>query len=250
MDVGRHIQADGAFGRMKDKVGVIHHCDFGVVLYLRLQTFPSNISPVFLTSQVDDLQEQLEKEVSRRSQLEKVNGDLKDQLASLKSSNRSNDQLERSKRQLEEEVLDLRRRMEASQMEQSQVEHFRRDAEDRARQEIQQKLEQVNIFLQVRTPLNKFINVSVSLITYDCVCLSPSPRRHPKKRWIRLKRPMKPTCAPSWSRRSGRWRENWAGPAPLSRTASTKETPRARSWSDTASSTQRSCASANPSLPN
>ncbi|XP_027128479.1 ankyrin repeat domain-containing protein 26 isoform X3 [Larimichthys crocea] len=116
MDVGRHIQADGAFGRMKDKV--------------------------------DDLQEQLEKEVSRRSQLEKVNGDLKDQLASLKSSNRSNDQLERSKRQLEEEVLDLRRRMEASQMEQSQVEHFRRDAEDRARQEIQQKLEQVNIFLQ------------------------------------------------------------------------------------------------------
>ncbi|TKS68220.1 Ankyrin repeat domain-containing protein 26 [Collichthys lucidus] len=116
MDVGRHIQADGAFGRMKDKV--------------------------------DDLQEQLEKEVSRRSQLEKVNGDLKDQLASLKSSNRSNDQLERSKRQLEEEVLDLRRRMEASQMEQSQVEQFRRDAEDRARQEIQQKLEQVNIFLQ------------------------------------------------------------------------------------------------------
>ncbi|TKS68207.1 Ankyrin repeat domain-containing protein 26 [Collichthys lucidus] len=144
MDVGRHIQADGAFGRMKDKVGVIHYCDFGAVL----QTFPSNISPIFLTSQVDDLQEQLEKEVSRRSQLEKVNGDLKDQLASLKSSNRSNDQLERSKRQLEEEVLDLRRRMEASQMEQSQVEQFRRDAEDRARQEIQQKLEQVNIFLQ------------------------------------------------------------------------------------------------------
>ncbi|XP_040894536.1 ankyrin repeat domain-containing protein 26 isoform X5 [Toxotes jaculatrix] len=116
MDQGRHSQAEGSFGRMKEKV--------------------------------DDLQVQLEKEVSRRSQLEKVNGELKDQLASLKSFSRSTDQLERSKRQLEEEVLDLRRRMEAAQVEQSQVEQYRRDAEERVRQEIQQKLEQVNLFLQ------------------------------------------------------------------------------------------------------
>ncbi|KAM3610015.1 uncharacterized protein V6R79_023883 [Siganus canaliculatus] len=116
MDLGRPGQADGAFGRMKDKV--------------------------------DDLQVQLEKEASRRSQLEKVNGDLKDQLASLKSSSHSSDQLERSKRQLEGEVLELRRRLETSQMEQSQLEHYRRDAEEKARQEIQQKLEQVNLFLQ------------------------------------------------------------------------------------------------------
>lgn len=96
------------------------------------------------------MQIQLEKEVSHRSQLEQINRDLKDQLASLKSLNCRDDQLERSKRQLEEEVLDLKRRMETSQMEQSQVEQYRRDAEERARQEIQQKLEQVNLFLQVR----------------------------------------------------------------------------------------------------
>lgn len=99
---------------------------------------------------------QLEKEASRRSQLEKLNGDLKDQLASLKSLTRSNDQLERSKRQLEDEVLDLRRRMEATQMEQSQVDQYRRDAEERVRQEIQQKLEQVNIFLQVKVLFGEF----------------------------------------------------------------------------------------------
>uniref|UniRef100_A0A3B4Z6P8 Ankyrin repeat domain 30B n=1 Tax=Stegastes partitus TaxID=144197 RepID=A0A3B4Z6P8_9TELE len=116
MDLGRHSQAEGAFGRMKDKV--------------------------------DDLQVQLEKEASLRSHLEKVNGELKDQVASLKSLNHSSDQLERSKRQLEEEVLDLRRRMEAAQVEQSHVEQYRREAEDRARQEVQQKLEQVNLFLQ------------------------------------------------------------------------------------------------------
>ena len=98
---------------------------------------------------MDDLQGQLEKEASRRSQLEKVNGELKDQLASLNSFSHSTDQLEKSKRQLEEEVLDLRRRMETAHMEQSQVEQYRRDTEERARQEIQQKLEQVNLFLQV-----------------------------------------------------------------------------------------------------
>lgn len=96
------------------------------------------------------MQVQLEREVSRRNQLEKVNGELKDQLASLKSFSHSTEHLEKSKRQLEEEVLDLRRRMEAAQMEQNQLEQYRRDAEERARQEIQQKLEQVNLFLQVK----------------------------------------------------------------------------------------------------
>ncbi|XP_069018039.1 ankyrin repeat domain-containing protein 26 [Embiotoca jacksoni] len=116
MDLGRHSQAEGDFGRMKDKVS--------------------------------DLQVQLEQEASSRSQLEKVNGDLKDQVASLKSLSRSNEQLERSKRELEDEVLDLRRRMETVQLEQNQVEQYRRDTEERARQEVQQKLEQVNFFLQ------------------------------------------------------------------------------------------------------
>ncbi|XP_039470470.1 ankyrin repeat domain-containing protein 26 isoform X3 [Oreochromis aureus] len=114
MDLGRHTE--GHFGRMKDRV--------------------------------DDLQVQLEKEASLRRQLEKVNEELKDQVTSLKSMSHSNDLLERSKRQLEEEVLDLRRRMETAQVEQSHVEQYRRDAEERARQEIQQKLEQVNLFLQ------------------------------------------------------------------------------------------------------
>ncbi|KAM8891549.1 ankyrin repeat domain-containing protein 26 isoform 7-T11 [Spinachia spinachia] len=113
---GRQGRAEGAFGLMKEKV--------------------------------DDLQVQLKQEGSRRSQLEKVNGDLTDQLASLKTLSCSNDQLERSRRQLEEEVLGLRRRMEASQMEQSQVERVRQEAEERAHQELKQKLEQVNIFLQ------------------------------------------------------------------------------------------------------
>ncbi|XP_029614334.1 ankyrin repeat domain-containing protein 26 [Salmo trutta] len=103
-----------------------------------------------MKDKVDDLSVQLEKEVSRCSQLERVNGELKEQLASLKGLGRSNERLERSKRHLEEELLGLRRQVEAGVMDQTLVDQYRRDAEERARQEIRQKLEEVNLFLQTQ----------------------------------------------------------------------------------------------------
>lgn len=102
---------------------------------------------------MDSIQIQLEKEVFLRSQLEKVNEDLKDQPASMKGLPPSKDQMDRGKR-LEEEVLELKRQIEAFQ--QNQVEQYRRNAEELARQELQRKLEQVNRFLQVRILLVKF----------------------------------------------------------------------------------------------
>lgn len=113
-----------------------------------VESWPCNRS--LSLSQVDNLREQLEKETYRRSQLEKSNEELRVQIASLKSFSYNSDHVERSKRQLEEEVLDLRRRLETAQVEQSQVEQYRREAEEKVRQEIQQKLEQVNLFLQVQ----------------------------------------------------------------------------------------------------
>ncbi|XP_035646254.1 ankyrin repeat domain-containing protein 26 isoform X1 [Oncorhynchus keta] len=103
-----------------------------------------------MKDKVDDLSVQLEKEVSRCSQLERVNGELKEKLTSLKSLGRSNERLERSKRHLEEELLGLRRQVEAGVMDQTLVDQYRRDAEERARQEIRQKLEEVNLFLQTQ----------------------------------------------------------------------------------------------------
>ncbi|TNN00385.1 hypothetical protein fugu_011631 [Takifugu bimaculatus] len=84
-----------------------------------------------VSNKVDRMQLQLEQEVSLRRQLEKVNEELKDQLASVKSTSSKKDQLEMRKKQLDEEV-----------------ELFCRDAEERARQELQEKLDQVNLFLQ------------------------------------------------------------------------------------------------------
>lgn len=51
------------------------------------------------------MQLQLDQEVSLRRRLEKVNEELKDQLASVKSHKK--EQLEMRKKQLDEEVLDV-----------------------------------------------------------------------------------------------------------------------------------------------
>ncbi|KAJ0069880.1 hypothetical protein NL108_016046, partial [Boleophthalmus pectinirostris] len=82
----------------------------------------------------DDLQVQLDRESLRRSQLEKENSDLREELASLKHSGQN-------RQRTEEELQELRRQIEGAQREQSQ-------AEERARHELQHKLEQVNLFLQ------------------------------------------------------------------------------------------------------
>lgn len=115
------------------------------------------ISPCFLTFkhllhlQVEDLQAELEKETSRRYQLEKINGELQDQLASQKGMGRNHGELERSKGHLENEVRELRRQLENVQPDQSVLDQYRREAEEKAHQEMQQKLEQVNLFLQVKS---------------------------------------------------------------------------------------------------
>lgn len=51
------------------------------------------------------MQLQLEQEASLRRQLERVNEELKDQLASVKSTSYQKDQLDMRKKQLDEEVL-------------------------------------------------------------------------------------------------------------------------------------------------
>ncbi|XP_051975723.1 ankyrin repeat domain-containing protein 26-like [Xyrauchen texanus] len=103
-----------------------------------------------MKTKVDELQSQYEREVSRCSRLEEVNRQLKEKLVSAKSLSRSHEQLERSNRQLEEELARLRRQLESGVMDQSQAEQYRRETEEKARQEIRHKLEEVNLFLQTQ----------------------------------------------------------------------------------------------------
>ncbi|XP_072292130.1 ankyrin repeat domain-containing protein 26 [Eucyclogobius newberryi] len=82
---------------------------------------------------VDDLQSQLDRETLRRSQLEKDNSDLREELSSLKRSGQN-------RQRTDEELHELRRQLETTQSQ----------AEERARHELLHKLEQVNLFLQTQ----------------------------------------------------------------------------------------------------
>ncbi|MBN3295306.1 ANR26 protein, partial [Amia calva] len=99
-------------------------------------------------TQVDDLSQQLDRETLKSTRLETENSDLREQLSSLKTLSKRQENLERSKRQLEDEVARLRRHLDTNMMDQSQMEQYRCLTEERAQQEIRQKLEEVNLFLQ------------------------------------------------------------------------------------------------------
>ncbi|KAM6960688.1 ankyrin repeat domain-containing protein 26 [Aplochiton taeniatus] len=103
-----------------------------------------------MKDKVDELQGQLEKEAAHCSQMKRINAQLNERLTAKRGLSRSNERLEKSKKQLEDDVSNLRRQIESGLLDQSQAEQYRQHAEERARKEIQQKLEEVNIFLQTQ----------------------------------------------------------------------------------------------------
>lgn len=69
----------------------------------------------------------------------------------MKSIQKKCVKLEKHKKRLEEEVDRLRSHMEKHMVEHSQVQQYQREVEERARQDLVEKLKQVNLFLQVRS---------------------------------------------------------------------------------------------------
>ena len=59
------------------------------------------------------------------------------------------EKLEKNKKKLEQEVVNLRSHIEMNMIERSQVEQYKREIEERARQDLVEKLKEVNLFLQV-----------------------------------------------------------------------------------------------------
>ncbi|XP_034286937.1 ankyrin repeat domain-containing protein 26 isoform X6 [Pantherophis guttatus] len=103
-----------------------------------------------LRKRVDELSRHLEVESTRSTQLESTNCELREQLASMKLFHKNHEKLEKSKLQLEEEVANLKRQVQGNLIDLSQVEQYKREIEERAKQEIRQKLEEVNFFLQTQ----------------------------------------------------------------------------------------------------
>ncbi|XP_065420694.1 ankyrin repeat domain-containing protein 26 isoform X14 [Chrysemys picta bellii] len=103
-----------------------------------------------LRTKTDELSKKLDIESKKSTQLESTNRDLREQLSSMKILHKNHEKLEKSKWQLEGEVANLKHQVETNMMDHSQIEQYKREIEERARQEIRQKLEEVNLFLQTQ----------------------------------------------------------------------------------------------------
>ncbi|XP_040435628.1 ankyrin repeat domain-containing protein 26-like isoform X1 [Falco naumanni] len=62
----------------------------------------------------------------------------------------NHEKLEKSKSQLKEEVANLKHHMETNVVDRSQIELYKREVEEQAAQEIRQKLQEVNLILQMQ----------------------------------------------------------------------------------------------------
>ncbi|XP_064302817.1 ankyrin repeat domain-containing protein 26 isoform X2 [Phalacrocorax carbo] len=100
-----------------------------------------------LRTKVGELSQQLEIESKRCMQLEAQNQDLKEELSTMRGNH---EKLEKSKCQLKEEVANLKHHLETNMVDHSQIEQYKREMEERAGQEIRQKLQEVNLFLQTQ----------------------------------------------------------------------------------------------------
>ncbi|XP_009960087.1 PREDICTED: LOW QUALITY PROTEIN: ankyrin repeat domain-containing protein 26-like, partial [Leptosomus discolor] len=98
-----------------------------------------------LRTKVGELSQQLETESKNCKQVEAQNQDLREELSTMHVKQ---EKLEKRKCQLKEEVANLKHHLETNMVDRSQIEQYKREMEERAGQEIRQKLQEVNLFLQ------------------------------------------------------------------------------------------------------
>nr|XP_020831696.1 ankyrin repeat domain-containing protein 26-like [Phascolarctos cinereus] len=103
-----------------------------------------------LKNKIEDLTQQLEAESSKCKLLESINQRFRGELFSTKILQKKCAKLEENKRQLEEEIINLKHHLKIAKLERSQVEQYKREIEERVRQEIIEKLKEVNLFLQMQ----------------------------------------------------------------------------------------------------
>ncbi|XP_073085657.1 ankyrin repeat domain-containing protein 26 isoform X4 [Manis javanica] len=103
-----------------------------------------------LKHKIDDLTAKLETSSSKCQNLDARNQVLQQELLSMRAMQKKCEKLERNKKKLEEKVVNLRTHIEINMVEHSQVKLYKRDIEERARQEIVEKLKEVNLFLQAQ----------------------------------------------------------------------------------------------------
>lgn len=112
--------------------------------------FEMDIPVNMLIKKIDDLTSKLETVSSKCLHLGRKNQVLQQELLLMKTIQKKCLKLEKKKRKLEQEVESLRSHMEKNMVEHSQVQQYKQEVEEQARQDLVEKLKQVNLFLQAQ----------------------------------------------------------------------------------------------------
>ncbi|XP_069314728.1 ankyrin repeat domain-containing protein 30A [Eulemur rufifrons] len=100
--------------------------------------------------QIDNLTAELETVSLKCQHLRAKNQILQQELLSMKTIRKKCEKLQKKINNLEQEVVNLRSHMGMNMVERGQVEQYKREIEERARQDIVEKLKEVNLFLQAQ----------------------------------------------------------------------------------------------------
>ncbi|XP_040092346.1 ankyrin repeat domain-containing protein 26-like [Oryx dammah] len=92
-----------------------------------------------LKHKIDDLTAELETASSKCLHLDAKNQVLREELLSMKGMQKKCEKLEKNKTKLEQEEVNLRSRIEMNMIEHSQVEQYKREIEERVRQDLVEK---------------------------------------------------------------------------------------------------------------
>uniref|UniRef100_G1S4T7 Ankyrin repeat domain containing 26 n=1 Tax=Nomascus leucogenys TaxID=61853 RepID=G1S4T7_NOMLE len=117
---------------------------------LKTSQFEMGIQINKLKHKIDDLTAELETAGSKCLHLDTKNQVLQQELLSMKTIQKKCEKLQKNKKKLEQEVIDLRSHIERNMVELGQVKQYKQEIEERARQEIVEKLKEVNLFLQAQ----------------------------------------------------------------------------------------------------
>ncbi|KAM4037780.1 ankyrin repeat domain-containing protein 26 isoform 2-T2 [Anomaloglossus baeobatrachus] len=101
-----------------------------------------------MKEKMEELSSQVERESRRYTELESTNRDLQEEVSTNKKLYRNIERLERGKRQLEEELAEIKRCIDSRKTSQSYLDIYKKEVDERSRQELRQQLEEVNLFLQ------------------------------------------------------------------------------------------------------
>ncbi|XP_061291663.1 ankyrin repeat domain-containing protein 26-like isoform X3 [Bos javanicus] len=99
---------------------------------------------------IDDLPAKLETVCSTCLHVNAKIEVLQEELLSMKGMQKRCEKLEKNKKKLQQEVVTLKSHIELNMIEHSQVEHYKQEVEERVRQDLIEKLREVNMFLQIQ----------------------------------------------------------------------------------------------------